>query len=274
MQKFSPEAEAIIASETYPEQKRRRALRSKLNPTAQLYAAPEDMKDLPHSVDVDCLIRYSQYCIATFRNGCFVTHEPTVRFTRKCRAAEDGTVRYQDVIYFDVQCWERFHLEPKMQFSIFTDRRKKPQVILFQNVARSFDAPAHLHKWGNFTLHLANLRDHQHRHVCVPGTVTLRGLLRNASDGRLPMALMQDQPRIRQTWGRLWAVRPKTDGPPDLLMVEVADLHKIPKSPIEKAIMVQAKLTECPSRPREDHEFVRDLPPSVTRQVARGFTGK
>lgn len=229
---------------------RRKKLRKKLKQTAQMSKAPrKDQTGLPDDVSLQDLTQHCHYCIATFTNGAYVTHDPVVRFVRKQQGTETNP-RYNDFVYFSPQAWKVFGLKAGMQLALFTDREVDPRYLFIQNVTGEFEAPAHLHRYGMFTLcttHVCGGEAPNKTHVCRPDTVTPNGFIRNSKNGKLPMSLFYKYPHLIGKWSRLYQIsdRERTD----LLMVRLNEAREIPDEIPLRAVRPNAGLVVSPTRP-------------------------
>jgi len=246
---------------------RRKKLRKKCDATQQMPKAPaEHQKEMPKDVNRNALCLHANVCIATWRNGVFVTHTPSIRFQRTSRYSKSrGRLLVRDTINFDYLTLKFFGLMPGMQLAFFTEKRSDPKYLFIQNVVKDVDAPAHLHKQGSFTFHY---QDDGYKHVCKPETVTLRGYVSTASHGRTPMTLFENVPSLIGKWVRLYQVAEKSpNGKYDLLYAELETAEVVPDDISDKATLDGTRFIDSANRPLTGDRF--RLPESLAMLLGK-----
>ncbi len=232
--------------------KRRLKLTEKLDEKSPLPPAPAGQV-LPRQdgIDLDNLVHVSENCIASHLVSASWSQEPMARFYRRTRDAgmdADGKWRaasYYDQIRFNDWTFRLLGLKVGMRLAVFLDRFPDPRFLLFQNVVSAFEAPAHLHRLGMFTVRRQIPTGGRYAHVCKPETFTELGAIGHDSRRPRPLPLFEHFPDWSDHLLRLW----RYADTPDLIVGRLCDLKRVPTELKYKLLRVGAGLLESDHRP-------------------------
>lgn len=211
--------------------------------------AAEDVIRKPRDLDTTSLVHLSNNCIANHIVSSRWSQEPMIRFCRRTKTEQDGVLpgvtRYCDNIRFNDWVFRRLGLKIGMKLALFVDRRKNPRYLVIQNVVREYDAPAHLHRLGTYTLKSTVGRNVDHIHLCRPETRTELGVIGHAGYEPHPMTLFSHFPHLTDHQMRLWRLKEE----PDVIVGLFRDVTKVPEVLSEKLIRENVPLLESDLRP-------------------------
>lgn len=226
-------------------------------------SSAEDEIDKPEDCDLGGLTHYSANCIANHLVSAAWSQEPMLRFSRKkkrvyCQGKDcySGWV-YRDCIRFNDWAFRRLGLKYGMKLGLFTEKPDRPKYFIIQNVVRNYDAPAHLHRLGTFTLRKGVGAGEDHDHVCKPGTKTKLGVIGHRQYERYQLSLFESFPLLNDHQLRLWRMR----GATDVIIGRFSDITPVPATTGEKLLRVGVPLLESMLRPHtpEHDEFAEAL---------------
>jgi hypothetical protein len=236
--------------------KRRRTLRKKIDPETELKkAASKYVKPLPKSVNLDYLSHRPNKCTASHQICVEWVHEPMVRFINdKCW--RDGSWLYTQNVIFNQECHLQFGLEYGCHINVYLDSQEDPQVILFQNTRKAFDAPAHCHREGAYEI--VNGGTKKHPIIRKDGKHAFYGVIGPRRHIH-PWSLFKRLPHLGYNISRLY----QAEENPQLLFTFIADIKPIPHEPEQKFVregrLARDRFTIPPPRVTELPESAKEL---------------
>jgi hypothetical protein len=245
-----------------PESTRRKKLRKKTNDKKNLgSAAAEDIVDKPHDLDLQKVTCYPANCIANTLVNAEWSQMPIVRFSRKTKdvyfSGNDyfSGKAYLDCLRFNDWTFRRLGLKLGMKLALFTDRVKVPRYLIVQNVVRCYEAPAHLHRLGTFTLRRGGGGMNFGDHVCKPRTRTRLGVIGHTKFEKYPLSLFEHLPYISDHQMRLY----RMSGAPDVIIGFFSELKEVPNDIADKLLLPKTGLLESDHRPYNPNTDIMDM---------------
>jgi len=247
-----------ISNNSSSGEKGRKTRKRKTRKTKQTKKAPaKNRKSLPKSIDLQKLKHASSMCIATNYIHCEWSHEPMVKFRQLTKPAGRGKPKqYRNFIQFNDECWQKFGLNYGHKLAIFTDRLKSPRYVLFQNVVRHFECPAHIHKLGVYDVLKAGSKDPTI--VRRTGKGTFLGQIGPKTYKSSPMQLFSMLPQLSNHTCKLF----QAENNQNLFFLKVSDITEIPTAVTDKCLRT-GSLVDDNLNVRKSGRFQMSLPSSV-----------
>jgi hypothetical protein len=215
-------------------------------------AAPEDTVEKPKDLNLGNLTHFSSNCTANNLVSADWSQDPMVRFYRRTKEVhfhgKDGYcgTLYCDSLRFNDWAFRRLGLRLGMKLALLTDCPVAPRYLVIQNVVRGYEAPAHRHRLGTFTLTRGvALGDEAHTHLCKPGTKTFIGVVGHTRYGRYPMSLFESFPHLSDHQMRLY----RMEGEPDAIVGFFQKVGKVPERLADKLRREGVPMLESDHRP-------------------------